>query len=523
MALTLDINPTHYQLAKNLIPVKVTSDSYISVAGVAAAAGVTVDAVGVGTTGSLTFTFNGNTVVVNMAAALDDSGLILRDNHTSLSTVAYTLQAVADLKLNYLLFSNYYIAAFGSEIGFIARQTGSDWDLTIVSTVTNLTVATPAGGVDEVLQENIKLLCDVYVEDVLNSGLFNKIVGFELDPDEDGAATFYIQSALRSRTGIDFPDYGLTAPVKCINNNKRYYVKYAEKYGDPVEVKRYYLGDTGRVIRGGVSNLHFPDSSSYFDQLIARFFGLSWQPDPKIKEGNTVDTQEFLMVIVPPGVTELHIQATVWYTDGTDDSIDNVNTTAGMADYEIWCWATGFNALALGDLEPTKTPLKYRLAFIDQATNNQANTVMYYIDQKSELEDKTFLFVNSLGGVDTVRCTGIATDGFKIERNIAERVLGYDFVATQGALFQSYARKQTINQQSTGWKTKEEIDWLEELFISEYVVLDDGTQWIPLIINKNTVQKYKSKDNLFALVFEYVYAWTDEVYSQAIVLENFEL
>ena len=74
-----------------------------------------------------------------------------------------------------------------------------------------------------------------------------------------------------------------------------------------------------------------------------------------------------------------------------------------------------------------------------------------------------------------------------------------------------------VKKQSTGYRTQQEIDWLEELFLSEYVVEQINGQFIPVIINTDSIEKYKSQDNLFAFTFEYVLAAENRVIDAGLI------
>jgi hypothetical protein len=126
---------------------------------------------------------------------------------------------------------------------------------------------------------------------------------------------------------------------------------------------------------------------------------------------------------------------------------------------------------------------------------------------------KRFAFINKLGVFDyyNTTLTNTETQAYKTETYEQSFI---DFSTTDGLIpFDASRRGTTIYNKTieptftaqTDWLTTEQVNWLVELFQSPSVFIQDGSNFIPVIITNNSAQKKTNPrgQKLFTYTIEY--------------------
>jgi hypothetical protein len=108
-------------------------------------------------------------------------------------------------------------------------------------------------------------------------------------------------------------------------------------------------------------------------------------------------------------------------------------------------------------------------------------------------DEQYFLFENSLGGLDTVRCTGEIKHTPEFTRETA--LMG----DTERTFF---AEKKDLKTQTTDWLTLYETEWMIDFFMSKKVYLYSENKIRAIIIDEITAEK-SSKENLRSFELTY--------------------
>lgn len=501
-------SPGHYQLSKNPIVAQLQGTSFYSVNGsiqevlyaftAAATAGQT-----------LIFTWPLDAVSMTCAASPDDSGLQFKDNAAALSITDWVKQTIDYINDNYKMSNNFIVdyLYFGSVdcIRLRTRTKDSNKQVTRTGTV-SLTEAPFTSATSIVTVPNYSMLLEVWLEQVYGGGTFDKVAELEMPPtnNPDPIAEFDLSKILSSYLDFDFPLYGQDTITKCTHNQRNYYIRYAEKFGDPIVVKSLTKSANFKVLLAGVSYQDYPASFDFFaNYFIAAKQWLSFGPSTRTV---TKTQQEYLYFMLAPSSARINLLVKIYFTDGTNSGTLALKIKNPATPGEIYILPTGYTQLGLDAHLSGKVAAKYDVWCTD-AGGVISQTQTYVVNNDLQLDIHTFLFVNSLSGVDTLLTTGQHITGTKTEISNTERTLDFDYDRTQGQLFQFFARKYNVFTVNTGFKTKAEIDWFEELLLSGYVVEDIGGKFIPVIVNTSTIQKYVSKQNLFSLSFDYIHAY----------------
>jgi hypothetical protein len=138
-------------------------------------------------------------------------------------------------------------------------------------------------------------------------------------------------------------------------------------------------------------------------------------------------------------------------------------------------------------------PAKYDVYVV--ATDNPAGTRLSNIQQYRVIDNvpnkQLFCFQNSLGGIDTVHCTG-------------EAIHAPEYTVSTALMNETedtyYIEKKDLQTQNTGWLSKAAGAWLHDFFASKqrYIYEDESLQ--PVVIDEVTAETSTTED-LFAFEF----------------------
>jgi hypothetical protein len=240
--------------------------------------------------------------------------------------------------------------------------------------------------------------------------------------------------------------------------------------GTPAATPVYY------ALKGGLNFSDFADNATSFFvtwlKETAQF--LTWQPD-----GKWIDTwqPEFLYLLTnfTPLPTELKLCVEFTFDDGTSKNL-LAQTLALPKAYQVYCFPVGFRALELATEEITegKQIRKYAVYVTNQADERISEVRTYQVDRRYFRPDEVsyWLYRNSLGGFDTLRCTGNLLENLVTEREAGKRFTPYNYGRSFGASFPAYLSGDTDILANTGYfrqNQREWVEYLQELFYSKEI------------------------------------------------------
>lgn len=266
------------------------------------------------------------------------------------------------------------------------------------------------------------------------------------------------------------------------------------------------------AIKAGLSNEDFyAYGDNFFNgyQLGARQF-LTWQPNYK-RVCRKQEEYLYFLVNFTPKPQELRLRMQCYKNDGSAHEEVTCMTLINPVLYSVVCCPAGADVLQV----PADV-VRYDV-WLSNEFNKRVSEVRSYIpDTTREVFDRSILFVNSLGGWDTLRLTGQASRNLKISQTVAE----IDRPADAGIDFSelkivSITGEYEI-QISTGWFKRDAsayLKYLNELLLSEeiYLLTEKGHKPLQLVTN-GLVDEYDNAD-MIARTFAFRILDTVENYS----------
>ncbi|GAB3767845.1 hypothetical protein GCM10028818_01330 [Spirosoma horti] len=235
---------------------------------------------------------------------------------------------------------------------------------------------------------------------------------------------------------------------------------------------------------------------------------LTWQPRHKWVETNQ---PEFLYYLVnfTPKPAELRLRMDVTYQDGSIESMTPL-TTASVSQYTVYSVPTGFVALGLPEREAAtgKAVLKYQVWLSNEVNARLSEVRTYLVNRDYEANVLYLLFANSLGGYDTLRCTGQSSKRITVKGTDVQRALNPTYLPSSAELFRKNRTGERYLTVATGLKDGDQLDYLSDLVLSEdvFVVTQEGFVALTLPTSGDTTLELRQDDEDLAgrlMTFQY--------------------
>jgi len=459
--------------------------------------------------------FLGETYRFTAVTAPDDSGLQYHSNIWGLSFDEYNEQVVRDLNRNYNLTKYYTItySAATSLISIIAKDVGEVYNITMPAK-TILSTNTTISGIDAIVNEFFSIYVQIYV----NSDLIGED-SYSVDDDLKAYVDIseYIESQLTGNT-FEWPEDPSVLSVNRSENMVEFYITYSEQYGNPIEKRRLTESSVRYGFLGGISDtllqLYNQENESFFSQLSFNKQFLTNQPAEKwIRERQP---EKLFFCVYDNQTSSVLYKTKVYYTDGTNTTTTIATTPANQG--SVLEFIITPNKTGLPALDPAKTIQKFEVWLENQTGLIISETRTYYIETVPELYDRYFLFLNSLGGYDTLRTLGLGQKSISINKQGVVKDLD-----PEGTDLKDRSKKDIVLQLNKGYKVntgyhkgrdaKKIQDYMTDFLLSEDVYVIWQNTIIPVVINTNKTPIYKDDNFLYELEFDFEIAFAGRCYS----------
>jgi hypothetical protein len=142
-----------------------------------------------------------------------------------------------------------------------------------------------------------------------------------------------------------------------------------------------------------------------------------------------------------------------------------------------------------------KTPVRYNVyvATSDNAFSERLSNVQQYIVEAPMHNEQIFFFQNSLGGIDSIRCTGEVKHAPEYTPSTA---LMSDTEDTY------HVEKKDLRTQTTGWLDESAAAWLHDFFMSKQRYKYEDNTLQPIVIDEVTAETSTTE---YLIAFEFTY------------------
>lgn len=512
LTLIQDIDPVVF--SKNIIPLWLQTDELVLNYGTAYSRSMNVAAVAGST---IQLIFNGNTITFTGSNTPDSSGLQF------LTGAGVLHENIRDaFNANYL-FSSYYTASIISGKLFIqANQVGAAYTITYGTSTATFSTITDIPGVDFSARSNFNIISEVWAENNYGSGQYKRISTQLIAPDFNQEVVFDFRKNLHALldNAIDMPTYNMNTAAKCTQIVKRFFLKSCEQWGLPPIQRKMEIGEIKTAIRGGISLIESETHTSFLSGGYVYSYKkfLTWRP---ITKPVSKAQQEYLYWLLDPSYTSpisisCRVKATL--TDGTVGAMQTLYVVASIAGGEVWLLPAGYNQLLAYGAFVGQDVRSYELWFgiTGNAGSVLTEKMIYVIDQACFEGNRQLLFLNSMGGVDTLAIRDSSTQiSTEVSRLYTEKFAAFPYSSAKGGTIRNYNNSgQQHFKVRTGLYDKQNMEYFaNELLKSEAVYEAKNGRFYPVFIKTDNVVFYQETLDLYSFEFEYVEAYSETVYT----------
>jgi hypothetical protein len=295
------------------------------------------------------------------------------------------------------------------------------------------------------LLTNYRLYNEVRVEDVADSGIFTAKLKVDLPPDNAGIVVFYNAEAFRDAFTFTLPS--ASDGIKRLTDRiKRFKNFTGELQDDEITPSSLEESTPSLVLWGGVSKEKYPGLNYFTTYLTANKKFLTWAPIEKYVDRNQED---YLNFFAYGNFNQLKLQIKAYYDDNTNQT--SVVGTISAARFRLYQFPAGpANSGALL-IDGTKTLVKYEIRILNQSDAVISEVRTFYVVQQRHPLTRHFMFQNSLGTFEVLRFTGQANETTGFQREILQRFLPHNYVASQGEFLANSIQSLKRNSYSSGY------------------------------------------------------------------------
>lgn len=456
-----------------------------------------------------------------------------------------TAEAIANELISSGLFMNYYdVWTVNNEIHIEAKDFGASYNLTYVaaptlpSPISNFQVVLNQVGQDKYNVDaavDYELFADVFIitgnyGDTLDKNnskyvdtLYFPFVSENIQFNINNLINDYVDMQLPIRRNDTFQNL---VELDKISDNKHliaYFIVWGDSYRFQIngDRKRQVQGvsEVLWVQNGGTNSLNPYTMNQYvwFNQIIPFQF-LTNCPNEKEVSYNSIEFLQFIRKKQSNLTVGYEYGRTVKvnYVDGTSTSLDSIIGTnwinlSNNLSMDVSPSNIGVEALETSNntlIDSYEVSFYYKLA---NGTKYRSEVKKYKMRRKCNEQSYNFLFINRLGGWDTIEFRG----DFQVEnnRNVTqvqrntpiltnrESTVSYDEILVTKI---DYNKQYNVN---SGYMSKTHYNWISELLSSSAVyVWDNDLRAFRAILITNNNYQFNSKESEFnlALSFRYV-------------------
>lgn len=449
------------------------------------------------------------------------------------NAVKYASRFANDIMQHPLFATDYTPIVQGTSVVLIAKNAGTAYNLT-GSTVSNgsCVIETYYAGTDNIVttaRPNYSIAIALYAETEAGSFTYTNLLTSIKTP-ANGKVQFDLAAAINASLEYDIPEFTLPlAPFWAKNVCKRFYVKIWEQYGEPpvptgttlsgmtvVSMDgAKFMSDKYYVLKGGFDKASWRVlSEEQFNYYATHSAFLTRQPRVKSISAGQIEWLYYLFNAAPVSTARLRYRLYTALGQMTETNI--LPSAAGIQIGHVWGFPVNYSQ---GYFTQNAGYVKMEVCLIQSSGGSEiSETFTYLLDDRERLDEKMLYFINSDGGLDTIRFTGTRESSIDFEREVPERTLTAEDKDEQGDLEVLYAQKNNVYSAFSGWKTQAELNYIEELLLTRKAFTwgNDYGQNVktPIIITSKQLLRHKTKQNLKGYVIEYRDAIIDEI-SQA--------
>ena len=330
-------------------------------------------------------------------------------------------------------------------------------------------------------------------------------------PDADGIITFYPAAILDAKLSFQLPDLDLITPQVLTGQVGQFYLHFREISAltpNPDWVTTEVANQL-KVIKGGLSYERWQGPNYFVNYYAANRTFLTWQLSGRLAALTERMYLYFLMPRAANGTVRMKVR--IRYTDDTENNTLQANFPVAPGQYDIAALNVGATELNLPAIVPEKQIWWFEISVEDNG-GVLALAFRYYIDYRHTYNTTQFNFINSLGGMDSVRVLGEIESTIQREFELAQITPTAGYLNDNSLAAQEFIQAVGLSRTykgNVGFLQRKEAHYLTDLFASRQVYECRFGRWWPVLITAQEMPDPKSGEELITLPIEWKYGFTN--------------
>ncbi len=431
----------------------------------------------------------------------------------------YMLAILPYFQDNYYLDQDFEVQAWsGSQnyLQFTARQPGTAYNF-IAQNIPTVTVQVPTPGVDRKIKPNFCIYAEAWIEKADGSA-FEKIFGESLQVDESGKTEWNLSDLLHPELSPDIHDWEGKQFTKDINSKRRYYIRYAEAWGERFQIGKITKGETKHVVLGGTpyesgSTVTIAD---VVQETADRDRDRALRLGPDVRYVYPDEPQFLTFLNTRDSILTLpSLKVVAKLAAGGQSQTMSIELGSPLMAYARATANVGYQQLSLNELGAGNAIESYTVQLFNGLIPVPVSRPYTYV-LKYEYKPyrRYFVYLNSLGALDTMHTWGRGSQEIELTRRSAEKFLSPDFKFTDGTFMDWDIQYRQRFDASTGYRHPAEIRQLRDFYISRYKFRKFTNKALPIAVISGSLKEYEDGANLIAQSFEYAYNFEDDTWAE---------
>lgn len=325
---------------------------------------------------------------------------------------------------------------------------------------------------------NYRLYNDVRVEDVADSNTYVSKLKVALVPASTGAVQFHLAEAFRDVFSFTPPSLNASEIVRLTSRIKRF-INYSGELQDSQTIPGSLTASLPNlVLFGGIDKVNYPDIDFFNTYLPANKKFLTWAPLTKLVDKLQED---YLSYFIFGNSSTLKLSITAYYDDGTDET-EVTKTKIGTSRAHIYQIPAGPSNSGAVLINPAKNLIKYTVSLLNQSDSLISEVRTYIIAPYRHPRTRFFLFINSLGGYEVLRFTGVAAKKTEFSREVIQKYLSANYASQDGEFEVNSSIMSERGNYSSGLVDRQWHEYLKDFLLSKRVYDVTTGKRIPVAI-----------------------------------------
>ncbi|AEV34143.1 hypothetical protein Oweho_3192 [Owenweeksia hongkongensis DSM 17368] len=365
-----------------------------------------------------------------------------------------------------------------------AKNKGAKYDVQITHSTTAITQQAKVTGVDAIRRSNFTIPISIFYSHFL-SNTFNEIE--YLPHPIANKVHIDIADELKHQHTSLWPSPGGTQSQDVSKMVLKYFIRYGEAYGSPLQYFQQTKTATKYLLPGGRSKTDIRKNGSFLSSLNGMAKWLTHRSTRKVSPTEPI----YLYYMPLATATQNRVRAKLFFTDGTTQNMEPANLNVQA--YSLWMIKIGLQEFA-SSVQQGKVITSWSVTvYNSNLTTALSNTAFFELDQSKNIDEIHILYRNSFGVPDVYRFTGEVghfTNFNKTAANLYVDTPTADTDRTQVHTESYYQKSIEINTQ---YFEKQEQDQLIDFLNSKdyFLLLSDGEK-VPVTISAGTLGNHTS-------------------------------